>query len=275
MSKYITHFQTESAYQAALPSIVPPNVSLVDELGEVHYHRALYGAHTGDICLYDVAEGQKFFVTANDWNLTSYPTASYPIVGIAIADEGASGVIVTSTFLMTADGSPSTTWKMLKWQNTAFDWGLTKYSTSNEAKTDFNGKSNTATIIAAIKAYDLAHSTDNLTGCIGGAIQAFAVTGTAAGDWYIGAAGENDYLNTNITVISASLDKINTASSSLGLSSAVYYKGSYASNTTSSSEKTLSNFWGNRFEGNSYRYNIADNQKTSEISVPHPFLKLT
>ena len=105
MSKYITHFQTESAYQAALPSIELPNVSLVDELGEVHYHRALYGAHAGDICLYDVAEGQKFFVTADNWNLTSYPTASYPIVGIAIADESVKGVTLVSTFFMAADGS--------------------------------------------------------------------------------------------------------------------------------------------------------------------------
>lgn len=216
MSKYITHFQTESEYQTALPSMELPNVSLVDELGEVHYHRALYGAHAGDICLYDVAEGQKFFVTANDWNLTSYPTASYPIVGIAIADESVSGVTLCSALSMAADGSTSTTGDVsIRSVQNDFDWGLTKYLTNETAITDFNGKSNTATIINAIKAYDQSHSTDNLTGYVFGAIQEFYVTGTNKGDWYIGAAGEVYNMCGNITTIKATITKIRTASASL------------------------------------------------------------
>lgn len=213
MSKYITHFQTEAAYQSALPSLDLPNVSLVDELGEVHYHRALYGAHAGDICLYDVAEGQKIFVTAENWNLTDYPTASYPIVGIAIADENPTGVTLCSALGMAEDGSTSTTDVKLKWQNEYFDWGLTKYRLDS-ALNDLNGKTNTATIIAAIKAYDLSHSTDNLTGNASGAIQTFAVTGTSAGDWYIGAGGE---VNTMLrsTELLNSLNKIKTADSNL------------------------------------------------------------
>ena len=96
MSKYITHFQTEAEYQTALPSLDLPNVSLVDELGEVHYHRALYGAHAGDICLYDVAEAQKIVVTAENWNIMTYPTENYPIIGVVVMDETAAGLTVMS-----------------------------------------------------------------------------------------------------------------------------------------------------------------------------------
>lgn len=260
MSKFITHFQTEAAYQAALPSLDLPNVSLVDELGEVHYHRALYGAHAGDICLYDVAEGQKFFVTANDWNLTSYPTASYPIVGIAVADEGASGVTLCSALAMAADGSASTTEVELAWQKTDFDWGLTKYTDS--VPHEYDGKTNTATIIAAIKAYDLAHSTDNLTGHVGGAIQAFTVTGTSAGDWYIGADGEIYNLYTNKTTINASITKIRTADSSLGtnLSGANWSSSEYNANDA---RRILLSYG-----------SIGQFGKTA-YSNPRPFLKLT
>jgi hypothetical protein len=218
MSKYITHFQTEAEYQTALPTLDLPNVSLVDELGEVHYHRALYGAHAGDICLYDVAEAQKIFVTAADWNLTTYPTANYPIVGIAVVDESAAGLIVMSNFGVAADGSKTTSIEYLKWQNAySIDWGLTKYTSGTDAKTDFNGKANTTAIINAIKAYDTSHSTDNITGYIGGAIQAFVTEGTTAGDWYVGGCGEVSKMSENRTAIMASADKIYNAGSTLGM----------------------------------------------------------
>jgi len=240
MSKYITHFQTEAEYQTALPSLDLPNVSLVDELGEVHYHRALYGAHAGDICLYDVAEGQKIVVTAENWNLTDYPTALYPIIGIAIADESAAGLTVMSNFGVAADGSKTTSNVNLKWQNASIDWGITKYSTGDLAKTDFDGKSNTTAIINAIKAYDTSHSTDNITGCIGGAIQAFVTEGTTAGDWYVGGAGELYKVYENQTVIKASADKIYNAGSTLGMNGSELIDNS---NCWSSSECNISNAW--------------------------------
>lgn len=237
MSKYITHFQTEAAYQSALPTLDLPNVSLVDELGEVHYHRALYGAHAGDICLYDVAEGQKIFVTKDNWNLTDYPTASYPIIGIAVVDESAAGLFVMSNFGVTADGSKTVDqYVYLRWQRTNFDWGLTKYTSTADAKTDFNGKANTTAIINAIKAYDTSHSTDNITGCLGGAIQAFVTEGTVAGDWYIGGAGEMSKMFENKTAIKASADKIYNAGSTLGMNGNTLVAGGiYWSSTENSS----------------------------------------
>ena len=218
MSKYITHFQTEAAYQAALPSLDLPNVSLVDELGEVHYHRALYGAHAGDIALYDVAEGQKIVVTAANWNLTDYPTASYPIIGIIIDDETPNGVFAMHTLLPTKDGTGTTTTdNYIGWVTNTFDWGLTKISNSSAAEADVYGQTNTATILAAIKAYDLSQGTDNITGHIGETLEHFAPTGTVAGDWFVPSSGQYKIIYDNKTILGATADKIRNANSSLSL----------------------------------------------------------
>ena len=241
MSKYITHFQTEAAYQAALPSLELPNVSLVDELGEVHYHRALYGAHAGDICLYDVAEAQKIVVTAENWNLTTYPTANYPIIGVVVMDETATGFTVMSNWSIGTDGSQSSDDIGYRWQISTFDWGLTKYNTEDLAKTDFNGKANTAAIINAIKAHDTSEGTDNITGYIGDIIQKYHTEGTIAGDWYIPSAGEAYKLYENRNTLLASFDKINTASSSAGLSGSVLLHSEYI---WLSSEYNYAGAWG-------------------------------
>jgi len=217
MSKYITKFETEAAYQTALPTLDLPKVSLVTKTNEVHYHRAAWGGVAGDILVYDVQEAQKLLVKYADWNLTDYPTASYPIIGIVVFDESAVGLTVMSNFGLAADGSKTTSNVMLKWQNTYLDWGLTKYTTADLAKTDFNGKANTTAIINAIKAYDTSHSTDNITDNIGGAIQAFVTEGTNAGDWYIGGAGEMLKMYENKTAIKASANKIYNAGSTLGM----------------------------------------------------------
>jgi len=214
--KYLTHFATEAEYQTALPNLDLPNVSLVDELQEVHYHRALYGGHAGDIVLFDVAEQQKILVTAADWNLTTYPTASYPIVGIVAFDETALGLTLVATHDFNADGTKNLTENtQLKWQNTRFGWGLPKFATADAAKGDFNGKSNTATILAAIKAYDLSHSTDNITGNIGQGIQLYSTDGTSPGDWYMPAEGEQYALYQNKTAVTATITKLRAADTTL------------------------------------------------------------
>lgn len=240
MSKYITKFETESAYQTALPTLDLPNVSLVEETNEVHYHRAAWGAVIGDILVYDVAEAQKILVKYADWNLTDYPIASYPIIGVVVMDETATGLTVMSNWLIGTDGSQSSTDTSYKWQNSNFDWGITKYNDETGVKTDFNGKSNTAAIIAAIKAYDTTNSTDNITGNIGDVIQKYHTEGTIAGDWYIPACGEAYKLYENRTALLASFNKINSASSSAGLSGSVLLTTNYI---WSSSEYNSDTAW--------------------------------
>lgn len=261
MSKYITHFQTEAEYQTALQTLDLPNVSLVDELGEVHYHRALYGAHAGDICLYDVAEGQKIVVTTADWNLTTYPTASYPIIGVVVADESPEGCYLISTKFINTDGTPTLTPNIFfKWMNTSeriWENKVTFYGTTNDAATAFDGKGQTDLIISTIKDFDLANGTDNITGNIGDVIKKFSVDGTAAGDWFIPSAGELYLVGDNVTTISNTFKKIHNTDNNLSYSSVFVnnltiitstfkdnlniWKGSTKSDSTASSYDSSSN----------------------------------
>lgn len=221
MSKYITHFQTEAAYQSALPTLDLPNVSLVDELGEVHYHRALYGAHAGDIALYDVAEAQKIVVTAEDWNLTTYPTASYPIIGVVAEDESPLGCVVMSCLYVDSDGSQTTTVKDYKWQNTALPWSSAPNIQTDADAQAYSGKGKTETyaIIENIKAYDLAHGTDNVTGNIPDVIPKYSTIGTLNGDWFVPSTSVLYNVALKNTAINSTLAKINAADSSLSFSS--------------------------------------------------------
>lgn len=240
MSKYIKLFENEEAYNTAFPTLDLPNVSLIDNTGVVKYNRATWGASVGDILVYSVQDTQKMIVKYDDWNLTDYPTASYPIIGVVAWDETAAGLTVVSTMFITADGSQSTTDNTFKWQSTNFDWGLTKYDTENLAKTDYNGKSNTAAIIAAIKAYDANNSTDNITGNIGDIIQKYHTEGTVTGDWYIPALGEFYKAYENKTTLTATFNKINSASSSLSVSGSSWFT---TNNCWSSSECNSDRAW--------------------------------
>lgn len=262
MSKYITHFQTEAAYQAALPSLDLPNVSLVDELGEVHYHRALYGAHAGDIALYDVAEGQKIVVTAADWNLTSYPTASYPIIGIVTEDESPLGCIVASCLYVDTDGSQTTTYKEYKWQNTSITWpSAPEISTLSDAQSyTGKGKTETYAIIEDIKAYDLEHSTDNITGNVPDVIQKYAPTGTLAGDWFVPSTGVLNNVAINSTVINTTLAKINAANSSLSFGSLYVISSPYIN----SFARNYGDLWYLDTNNNNYQLGSSMGNTTSE-----------
>ena len=85
---------------------------------------------------------------------------------------------------------------------------LANYSSSTDAKTDFNGKANTALIVAA-------HTSAGLTSSESAAIYCneYSTEGTNAGDWYLPAAGE---LYKYVYGGGTNYSKINTTMTTLG-----------------------------------------------------------
>ena len=61
--------------------------------------------------------------------------------------------------------------------------GLTNYSSSTDAKTDYNGKANTAKIVAA-------HTSETTSSSAAKYCNSYSTAGTSAGQWYLPAAGE-------------------------------------------------------------------------------------
>lgn len=205
MSKYIKLFDTEEEYNSALPNLDLPNVSLIDSTGEVKFNNIKYGAEPGDIVLYDKVKSKFVIIKPDDYNTSTYPTSTYGVVGVAVF-ENLDGLRVVGANELDCSTDPYN-YKQFKWQNTIFNWGLPKLN-GEKATVDFDGKSNTKTIIDAIKAYDVQNSTDNITGNIPQYIQEYQTDGTLPGEWYAPAVAEFFELYDNKTVIDKSLNKV-------------------------------------------------------------------
>jgi len=110
------------------------------------------------------------------------------------------------------------------WSNAYTDTSLTNYSSSTDAKTDFNGKSNTAVIVAA-------HPSETTSNNAAIYCNSYTTAGTSAGDWYLPAAGElYSYVYGNYSTLEP------VFVDSLGWSDFYWY-------FWSSSEKSYSNAW--------------------------------
>jgi len=112
-----------------------------------------------------------------------------------VSDKTAIGVVVKDNELVMSQISSSS----MKWGTYGTDIsGLTNYSSSSGARADFNGKSNTAVIIAgdggaAAAKYCNSYSTD----------------GTSTGDWYLPAAGElHTYVYGNYSAINTTITSL-------------------------------------------------------------------
>ena len=123
------------------------------------------------------------------------------------------GVVVKDNELVLSQKSSST----MTWGTYGTDIsGLTNYSSSTDAKADYNGKSNTAAIIAGDSGAVAAKYCNDYT-----------TAGTSAGDWYLPAAGElYSYVYGNYNAINTAMTAIGwTFDSAYFWSSSEYSSG--------------------------------------------------
>ncbi len=95
------------------------------------------------------------------------------------SNKTAIGIVVKDNELVMSNKKSST----MYWSIAYTDTSLTNYTSSANAKTDFNGKSNTAVIVAA-------HPTETVNNNAAIYCNSYSTEGTNAGDWYLPAAGE-------------------------------------------------------------------------------------
>ncbi len=89
------------------------------------------------------------------------------------------GVVVKDNELVMSNKKSSS----MTWSSAYTDTSLNNYLSDTDAKTDFNGKSNTAVIVAA-------HPTETVDNNAAIYCNSYSTEGTNAGDWYLPAAGE-------------------------------------------------------------------------------------
>ena len=81
--------------------------------------------------------------------------------------------------------------------------GVTNYTSSSDAKTDYNGKANTLAIVSA-------HSGETASENAAIYCNSYSTAGTSAGDWYLPALGElYDYVYRNYTTLNTQVEKLN------------------------------------------------------------------
>jgi len=130
-----------------------------------------------------------------------------------VSGKTAIGVVVKDNELVLSQKSSST----MTWGTRGTDIsGLTNYSSSTDAKADYNGKSNTAAIIAGDSGAVAAKYCNDYT-----------TAGTSAGDWYLPAAGElYSYVYGNYNAINTAMTAIGwTFDSAYFWSSSEYSSG--------------------------------------------------
>ena len=89
MSKHFGKFATEAQYTAGLSSLDFPNVSLVEQTGNIHYTvpfgpKELFDASFGSICMEEQSSGYLFTINSDEYNLTSYPIDDYKPIAVCI-----------------------------------------------------------------------------------------------------------------------------------------------------------------------------------------------
>ena len=110
------------------------------------------------------------------------------------------GVVVKDNELIVALTVPEVAWGGYRTDIS----GLTNYSSNTNAQTDYNGKSNTAIIVAA-------HTSESTSTSAAIYCNKYNTTGTSAGNWYLPAAGEvYDYIYINYSAVKAGWDKVGT-----------------------------------------------------------------
>lgn len=207
MAKYLTEFNTYADYSGATLSL--PNVSLIKSTGKVYYKNIYAGAVLGDILMWDVANQKLVATVGANWDVTTYPIASYEPIAINVYPAG-----------QTPDGKGR--WMSLKWvDNTSATgntssvilmWGNNGTGITSSDQDAFNGRANTDSALL------LADGTTGNTQAafpIFRAANIFYTNGTNAGDWYVPSYKELSLYQANYSTINTQITAIKTASSSI------------------------------------------------------------
>lgn len=217
MAKYIRTYSNNSEYEAD-NSKEYPHVGYIEDTKEVKYINEQQTASVGDILYY--AGGKIKATSPEGWSDSiGTPIAVVAIPASETADGKCRGVSLcnmsyktpqTGT-LGTGDSNASTNGTNLRWGKTSMDVdGIPNYTSEDNAKTDMDGKANTAALVnlSAIKytyeSGEFANDAANYPAAF--ACHLFSTEGTDKGDWYLPALGElYTGLQTNKSIVSASL----------------------------------------------------------------------
>lgn len=236
MAKYIGTYDNETAIATAVNNneLSRPFVALAEDTSRVYYGPYVDLAVIGDICVYDTTTQSLRFIHQADYNTTTYPTATYEPIGVIVTDQTASlaGGVDRTVKILAKNWLDKSNPDTGNANRQSIEWGDNTVGAGATSTTD--GKANTATVLtfATGQANWRTDATILYTSDSAAMYPLFEcawryhTSGTAQGDWYIGA---KDELNTLVSDSTAGA-VINSGFTAIGAS--VYYgSGNIGSST--------------------------------------------
>ena len=245
MAKYIGTYATSGDVQTALDNLElsRPFIAYTTDNDKVYYGPAAVKAEVGDIVVYSVSDDLLHYIKQADYNTTSYPSASYVPVGVVAypqTDDAILGPSGEITFMgvnwlsKTSPDSGKTTEESMPWGPTFDVPELTNYSDSGTAITDMNGKANTEAVLKYATAQTDWKTASAITWTdaegyypVFECAWRYHTSGTAQGDWFVPAAGQLNYLQTN----SDELTKMNAGFTAIGADVLVFQEKTRGTST--------------------------------------------
>ncbi len=230
MAKYIGTYANATAIETAVANneLSRPFVALAEDTDRVYYGPYIDLAVIGDICVYDTTTQSLRFIHQADYNTTTYPTATYEPIGVIAENQTATlagGVertvkILAKNWLDKANpDTGNSTQKTIEWGDSTVSTGATS---------DTDGKANTETVLTFATGQADWRTDATISFTDGQRMYPmfecawrYHTSGTAQGDWYIGAKNELNPLLFDATIGTA----INSGLTAIGAS--VYYKSNY------------------------------------------------
>lgn len=211
MSTYIKSFATEADYLAAKKNgLSYPNVSYVEATNVSYFNPKITKGIpknetvVGDAVIADLNNvGYKYYCHKADYNTNDWPTTDYKVIGVVVNNDTENDVVkavslgnmsLTDPVNGTLVNQNTNGVDLMPWGYYGTDIsGLTNYATADEAKTDFDGWTNTQAIMEYVSDKTINPIPSGQTNGVYQAAmvcQRYNPDGGSAGQWYLPAAGE-------------------------------------------------------------------------------------
>lgn len=255
MAKHLGAYADQAAANTALQNLEITRPYVIYTTGATK--EVFYGPYEdlsviGDIVVYNVSADVLNTIHYENYNTTSYPTAQYVPIGVVMQGpvDSLTGATGLTTFMglnwldASHPDTGNTSRQALHFGYNNYDIpGLTNYSNSGTATTDFNGKNNTNIILEYATAQTdwRTASTIQYSASTAGYYPLFEcawryhTSGTSQGDWYVPSCGEL----WNVVSSSTKIDIIDATNTLLGRSNDKLGRVRFGTST----EKNSSNAW--------------------------------
>lgn len=240
MAKYIGTYENETAIATAVNNneLSRPFVALAEDTDRVYYGPYIDLAVIGDICVYDTTTQSLRFIHQADYNTTTYPTATYEPIGIIVTDQTSTLTSVNRTVKILAKNWLDKDHPDTGNANAAqIEWGDDSFRIGTTSTTD--GKTNTATVLTFATGQADWRTASTISFTNGERMYPlfecawrFHTSGTAQGDWYVGAQDElNDFYGNS--------DKLQSIGSGLtAIGATAYNSGDNCSGSSTEKQNT-------------------------------------